>query len=241
VTDPTPGTPGQDPAQPSGQDPSGSGAPAPQGQGPTVPPAPQQGGQDPQGGGQDPKPQLSPEATTAELARARSEVAAERQARKAAEDKVKAFEDEKLSEQQRLEKQAADEKARADASDEALKRERIARAVERAAVRAGIIDPEDATAMVDLNAVTFDDNGQPQADSIDSALAALKERKPHLFGATLPTGSADGGARQPAPVDRDARIREAEQKGDARTSVGLKIQDLEERTATDGRVTPRGQ
>lgn len=66
---------------------------------------------------------------------------------------------------------------------------RLNGAIERAATKAGIIDPEAALAMIDKSLIKADDNGT--LTGIDEALKKLAEEKPYLVGkgVTKPIGS----------------------------------------------------
>lgn len=219
---------GQDPAA-GGQDPSGGGAPA------TDPGQDPKSGQDPSAkDGQDPSGGLSPEAMGAELKRARREAAASRKAKEEAEAKVKQFEDEKLSEQERLQKKGAEDATAREKAEADLRDSRLERVAERLAVKAGITDPEDASLLVNRRLVEFGEDGQPTEDSVQAAVDDLKTRKPHLFKEPTPDpkpkpGSADGGARPAGGTDRAGAIQEAQQKGDVKSSIALKAEEAEER------------
>lgn len=227
MTVPAPEPTGPDPAA-GGQDPAGGGSPDPK-------PAESGGGQDPQPKpGQDPGDGgLSPEAKDAELARARREAAASRKALEEANAKVKAFEDEKLSEQEKQAKAAKEADERASAAESRLQELELSNAVERAAAKAGVLDPEDATILIDKKLLEKDSEGRPTAESITTALDDLKTRKPHLFRDGQPPaprrpGDPDGGAK-PQGKTREERIREATAAGDTRTSIREKAAGLEEK------------
>lgn len=218
-----PKVPGQVPA-PSGQDPSGSGAPA------TDPGQDPKAGQDPKPtpAGQDPPSGLTLEATQAELAKVRREAAANRKAASEAEAKVKQFEDEKLSEAEKLQKKSAEDEARSKALETTLQTERLDRVAERVGVKANILDPEDASLLIDRKLVEFNDDGTPKIESVQAAVEELKARKPHLFkqGPSSP-GAGDGGARRGITGDPAERVRQAEASGDVKESVAAKIATLD--------------
>lgn len=217
---------GQDPAAGGGQDPPGGGDPDPKtGQDPKDPKDPKPTGQDPEGG-------LTPEAKDAELARARREAAASRKELADAQAKVKEFEDAKLSDQQRTEKEKSEATERATKAESRLAELEVSHAVERAAAKAGVVDPEDASALIDRSILEKDNEGKAKPESVTAAIEDLKTRKPHLFRDGQPPaprrpGSADQGPK-PTTKDRETSIREAEGKGDHRTSIREKVAAAEE-------------
>lgn len=136
----------------------------------------------------------------------------EREARKAAEKakaeadaKIKEYEDAQLSERERLEKERDEaKKAAATTAQEA--------ALYKAAVTYGLTED-------DLELL----EGVP-ADQVDSRAKRLSERlaesKAEQNGSRTPRPDPSQGSR--GPVDLDAQIAEAEQKGDVRASIRLK-------------------
>lgn len=135
-------------------------------------------------------------------------LAAERDARKAAEDRAKAaeaklqeHEDAKLGETERLGKKLAD----AESENLHLKAElndaKVDRAIERAALQAGFIDAEDAVMQVNRTLLTIDSDGIVKSETLETALKDLADRKPHLLGESNGRGggSWDGGNRGSGP------------------------------------------
>lgn len=143
---------------------------------------------------------------------------AEREARKAAEKrvadldkKVKGYEAEKLTEQERLTKQASDAETAKVAAETELKRVRADRHIERAAAKAGFIDPEDAVLGLDRSKLKLEEDGTPEKDSLEKHLKGLAESKPHLVRGSNGRGSWDGGQRgktTPPGTDMNQFIRE---------------------------------
>lgn len=126
-------------------------------------------------------------------------------------DAQKAADDAKLPEQERQTRRIAELEQQI-AAHQAEKTEWTTQAaVTRAALKLGFLDPADAFALLDRNALDRDEGGAPR--NVDKLLADLLKSKPYLGGAGRPTGSADGGvqgdgAATPA-MDMNARIRAA--------------------------------
>lgn len=133
---------------------------------------------------------------------------------KAAEKQAKEYE-QKVAEQEeatKSEHEKALDKARKEAADAAKAetvgefRKRILRAEIRTAAAGKLADPSDAVALLDLDLdEVFDEDGEVKAEEINSAIADLLERKPHLKADPhdgRPSGDADagkgsGGAKSP--------------------------------------------
>jgi hypothetical protein len=72
------------------------------------------------------------------------------------------------------------------------------RAIEAAAAKAGLIDPDDAS-KIDKRSIRWDENGQPVG--LDEAFAKLKEAKPHYFKVEQQQQvSVQGFTRPPTPA-----------------------------------------
>jgi hypothetical protein len=126
--------------------------------------------------------------------------------------KVKADDDAKLSEQDRLKKEADDAKA----ETARLKTERqelvVQHAVEREAQALGFADPDDALRFLDLGQVELDDAGKPK--NVKKLLEEVLDAKPYLKAASDGKGSGGGapatprGNREPAnKADQVAQAR----------------------------------
>lgn len=101
--------------------------------------------------------------------------------------------------------------------------ERLARAELKAALTGVVADPADIVAELDVKKYLTDDG------EVDTAkVAAVVTKFGGLKPAGAPAGSADGGpmGTPPPPPDLDARIAEAQAKGDARTVIALNSQKL---------------
>jgi hypothetical protein len=115
--------------------------------------------------------------------------------------KLKTFEDaqakadaDKLTETERLQKQASDLQSKYDSDTTALT-ERIMRyEVERLAGKLGIIDPDAAAQLIDWDALEFNENGMPT--NAETLLKDLLKAKPYLAGRQA--GSMSGGATNPS-------------------------------------------
>lgn len=124
-------------------------------------------------------------------------------------DAQKAADDAKLPEQERQTRRIAELEQQI-AAHQAEKTEWTTQAaVTRAALKLGFLDPADAFALLDRNALDRDEGGAPR--NVDKLLADLLKSKPYLGGAGRPTGSADGGVQGDATpaMDMNARIRAA--------------------------------
>lgn len=158
---------------------------------------------------------------------------AERAARRRAEKDAKAAkaEADKLREQTQSETEKLLAAAKAEGRAEVLTvaNRRLVSAEVRAAAASKLHDPADAIAHLNLDDFEVSEDGEVDQQAITAAIADLVEAKPYLAaGATpKPTGSPDGGAREPnQPQSLDDRIAEAQQAGDVRTVLALNAQKL---------------
>jgi hypothetical protein len=144
-----------------------------------------------------------------ELEEARRLAARDRTERRKLEEAIKATEDAKLPEQERLQRRLADLERQASSHEQERRDWQVREAVTRSASRLGYADPVDAFALLDRSALEFADDGTPK--NTDRLLADLLRAKPYLAGGTRPMGSFDGGVRgQPAKgQDMNAVLRAA--------------------------------
>jgi len=164
----------------------------------------------------------------------------EREARRDAEKRAKTFEKElqkfqdaartadeaTLSEQEKLRRRVAELETERDVHATAQREQAIRMAAVTAAARLGFADPEDAFALLDREAIEFDDAGTPK--NVSRLLTDLLKAKPYLGAAhARPMGSADGGARAGAPTLQE-QAAEAAAKGDWKTSISAKNRQLVE-------------
>ena len=94
---------------------------------------------------------------------------------------------EALKEQGKFKELAESHEAKAKAAEERLKQRTILWAVKLAAMQAGAIDPDDIAKLLDQAALKIADDGAVTGAA--EAIAALAEKKPHLFA---PKHDADG-------------------------------------------------
>ena len=143
------------------------------------------------------------EPTAAQLKADLDAARAERDSIKADRDALKTKQDEadaaKLSETERLKKEAADAKADADKAREAVKQNNLRLEIERGARKLNVVDEEAAYKMLDISQVTFDKDGK--ATNVDALLNQLVKDKPYLI---KQESGASGGASNP-PRNRNGR------------------------------------
>lgn len=160
-------------SNPPGQPPAGAAAP------PANPPAP--AADPPKGDEHDPArakaliDKLRPfEKAAKDLEKERDELAA----------KLKAHEDAKLSETEKLTKKVADLEASITERDTKHRALLIRAEVERQARTLGIVDEDAAYRLLDLDALAFGDDGAPT--NVEKLLKALLEAKPYLKATDAP-------------------------------------------------------
>jgi hypothetical protein len=110
---------------------------------------------------------------------------------KAAEDELKKLKDASLSENERRDKRLADlERAETD-----WQRERqdlvLRSSVERQAVKLGFADPTDALGLLDRTSIEYEPDGSPR--NVEQLLTALAKGKPYLLAQRRSAGSFDTG------------------------------------------------
>lgn len=123
----------------------------------------------------------------------RAEAAQYRTRLRELEQKVKAHEDEKLSEQEKLQKKLAELEREAAEKARALQERTTEYEVKLKAANLGIIDPEAAWRLLDVAAIEFYDDGKPK--NIELLLKELIKNKPYLaalaqYAATNPARSS---------------------------------------------------
>jgi len=131
-----------------------------------------------------------------------------------------------LSEQEKLRRRVAELETERDVHATAQREQAIRMAAVTAAARLGFADPEDAFALLDREAIEFDDAGTPK--NVSRLLTDLLTAKPYLGAAhARPMGSADGGARAGAPTLQE-QAADAESRRDWKTSISAKNRQLVE-------------
>lgn len=123
--------------------------------------------------------------------------------------KVKAADDAKLSETEKLTARVTELEQGHQGAQTALKEARLENAVLVAAHKAGAVDTDAVYRLLDREGVEFDSQGRPHG--VEAAVKALLKERPYL---ARTTGSADGGAgngngRQGGGLDLDTQIRRA--------------------------------
>lgn len=122
--------------------------------------------------------------------------------------KVKASDDAKLSETERLTNRIAELERQHGEAQKALTSERTRNAVQAAATRAGAVNPEVVYRLLDADALELDSDGRPK--NVEAAVKALLKENPYL---ARTNGSADGGAggqqRNSGGTDMNSQIRHA--------------------------------
>jgi myosin heavy subunit len=136
------------------------------------------------------------EATRSALKKANQEAASHRHKAKELDDLKAQIENEKLTEQQKLEKRLADIQAEHSNVTRQSQERIINYEVRLQAAQMGIIDTDAAARLLDLSEMTFDDAGLP--NNVDKLLKDLVKNKPYLVGKTNGTGLSSGGATNPA-------------------------------------------
>lgn len=112
----------------------------------------------------------------------RAEAAEYRKRLRELESKVKADEEAKMTEQEKLQKRLAELERKESEYQRALQERVLEYEVKLHATRLGIVDPNDAYRLLDLAQVEFDDEGKPV--NVDKVLKELIAQKPWLVGNT---------------------------------------------------------
>lgn len=145
------------------------------------------------------------------LSEARKEAASHRTKLREAEGRIKTFEDEKLSEQEKKDKAAKEAADRADRAETELRKLRLEAGLERAAAKAGITDTEAALRLLDPSKLDLDDDGRPK--NAEDVLKAMLKDRPWLSGAAAqtrrPSADAGAGRGQGGTTDMNAILRRA--------------------------------
>lgn len=102
----------------------------------------------------------------------------------------------------------------------------------------GWVDPTDAPRYLDQRDRYVNDDGEIDAASIRTDLAAILADRPHLArvdGPRRPAPDPSQGARQPGSSGLDVQISDAQQSGDWRRSLALKAERALELAHQHGR------
>lgn len=128
-----------------------------------------------------------------------------------AQARLKAIDDEKLSETERLSKKTAELEAALQAERDRSRDMAIRVAIEREAHKHGAVDAEVIVALVDRNAITLDDDGEVKGAG--KAVKDLLDAKPFLKAGT-PAGGAIPNTPRPAgqTLTREQQIEQAQKE-----------------------------
>ncbi|MEZ0396827.1 MAG: phage scaffolding protein [Anaerolineales bacterium] len=112
----------------------------------------------------------------------RAEAADYRKRLRELESKVRADEEAKLTEQERLQKRLVELERKETEYQMALQARTLEYEVKLHAARLGVVDPEAAYRLLDLKQIEFDEDGKPM--NLEKVLKELVTKKPYLVGAT---------------------------------------------------------
>lgn len=118
--------------------------------------------------------------------------------------KVQEHETAQLSEKEKADKRADEAEKKAQAAETRVKTVSLRASVERHAHKLNVIDDDAAYRLLDLTAVEYDDNGEPQ--NVEALMKVLVKDRPYLVA---PEGK-NGVPATPKPTDSKA-LSEAEQ------------------------------
>jgi hypothetical protein len=120
--------------------------------------------------------------------------------------RVKAADDAKLSETEKLTQRLTDLERGQQTAQQALQDERLRNAVLVTAQKLGAVDSDAVYRLLDRDGLEFDSQGRPQ--NVETAVKALLKERPYL---SRGNGSADGGAghhgRDSSGLDMNTQIR----------------------------------
>ncbi|NPV85997.1 MAG: hypothetical protein HPY45_08325 [Anaerolineae bacterium] len=123
----------------------------------------------------------------------RAEAAEYRKRLRELESKVKADEEAKMTEQERLQKRLAELERKEIEYQQSLQARTLEYEVKLHAARLGVVDPEAAYRLLDLKQIEFDEDGKPA--NLEKVLKELVAKKPYLAGqqsVISPTNPAQG-------------------------------------------------
>lgn len=149
----------------------------------------QQGNQPGTGNDQGGTPDIQdPQAVLAALNKANAEAAKFRRDLAQAQQRIKAFEDEKLSDSQKLEQQVRELQTKLDQAESRARTQALQGEVSAVASKLGFLNPGVAHRLIDQEAIEYDDAGKPK--NVEALLRDLVKAEPYLAR----TGSADAGS-----------------------------------------------
>lgn len=124
----------------------------------------------------------------------RAEAAEYRRKLRELEAKLKADEEAKMSEQERLQKRVAELERQVIEYQEMLRRRTLEYEVKSQASKMGVVDPDAAWRLIDITTIEYDEDGRPK--NLEKTLKALISARPWLLGnsaAPSPTNPPRGG------------------------------------------------
>lgn len=147
-----------------------------------------------------------------ELKEVRAEAAKYRTAQRDLEARLKKYDDDKLSDTDRLSKAAQESEKKAFEAESRLQEALLRIAVEREARKLNVVDEDAAYRLLDISTVEYDDQGKPR--NVESLLKTLVKDKPYLIkAATPPPGDVNSQqGRGSAPADDQAVIADVKKR-----------------------------
>lgn len=123
-----------------------------------------------------------------EVKELRAEAASHRTKAREFEDKLKAYDTEKMTETEKLQKRAQEAEQKAADADNRVKQTNLRLEIERQARKLNIVDEDAAARLLDSDAIKFGDDGKPT--NVEKLLQQLVKDKPYLVGTSGDGGSA---------------------------------------------------
>lgn len=139
------------------------------------------------------------------LKQARSEAAKYRKRLRELEAQAEAAREAEMSETERLAKQLADAQQTLQERDAQTRSLALESAVAVRSNALGIVDAEVAVALLDREALDYDDSGRPDPESLDAALKRLIKSKPYLKQPVAPASPANPARSEPVGETDDQR------------------------------------
>lgn len=136
------------------------------------------------------------------VSKLRSEAASHRTELKKTQDELKKLQDAQLSEQEKTAKRATDAEALVQATEAKLRERTVRAEVKLAAQAMGVVDPDAAYRLLELDQITFNDDGEPT--NIEKLLKDMAAKRPYLLGGgTGSSATNPGGGHGKGTLTRD--------------------------------------
>lgn len=158
--------------------------------------------------------------TRAEMEKARREAASYRVRAQEAEKKAQEYERAQMNETERAKAEAEDAKKAAAEAQAEISRLRMERGIVTAASSARFNDPADAIPLINPDDIVLNDDGTPNQNSLNAAIAKLVKAKPYLVA---PQGSGDGGAGGGPVTQKEVEQRAAAHAASITQRGGVRI------------------